>query len=116
MSTMPISEPTTNIGEWHYEEATTLDQLLEVMNSKLVRHDTCSDCRFSTIVPLERYDETGCNWSHANLNCKGYPVTLNQLSKHCQPSLVCQPQAARVIAEVRQLCNVPYRTNSLLAI
>ena len=84
----------------------TLDQLLEAMNNKLVRYDICSECRFSTIVPLEKHDETGCNWSHANLNCKGYPVTLNQLSEHCQPSSVCQPKAARVIAEAKQLYNV----------
>ena len=84
----------------------TLDQLIEVMNNKLIRYNTCSECRFSTIVPLERHDETGCNWSHANLNCKGYPVTLNQLSEHCQPSSVCQPKAARVIAEAKQLYNV----------
>ena len=84
----------------------TLDQLLETINRKLVSNDTCSDCRFSTIVPLERYDETGCNWSHANLNCKAFPVTLNKLAEHCQPSLVCQPKAARVIDEAKQLYNV----------
>jgi hypothetical protein len=84
----------------------TLDQLLETINRKLVSNDTCSDCRFSTIVPLERYDETGCNWSHANFNCKGYPVTLTQAPEHCQPSSVGQPQATRVIAEARQLYNV----------
>jgi len=84
----------------------TLDELLEVMNKKLVGYDSCSDCRFSTIVPLERRDETGCNWAHAHINCKGYPVTLNQLSEHCKPSLICQPKAARVIAEAKQLYNV----------
>jgi len=84
----------------------TLDQLLEAMNRKLVGYDTCNGCRFSTIVPLEKDDETGCNWSHANLNCEGYPVTLNQLSEHCKPASVCQPKAARVIAGARQLYNV----------
>lgn len=84
----------------------TLDQLLEAMNSKLVCYDICSDCRFSTIVPLEGTDETGCNWSHANLNCKGYPATLGPSSANCLPTAVCQPRAARVIAEAKQIYNV----------
>ena len=86
----------------------TLDQLLEAMNRKLASCDTCNDCHFSTIVPLARYDETGCNWSHANLTCKGYPAALGQISEQCKPSSACHPQteAARVIAEAKQLYNV----------
>jgi hypothetical protein len=84
----------------------TLDQLLEAMNNKLVIYGTCSDCRFSSIVPLEVADESGCNWSHANLNCMGYPAGLGQSSERCSPNAVCQPQAARVIAEAKQLYNV----------
>ena len=84
----------------------TSDQLLEAMNIKLVTYGSCSDCHFNTIVPLEVADENGCNWSHANLNCMGYPAGLGQASERCMPSVVCQPQAARVIAEDKQLYNV----------
>jgi len=38
----------------------TLDELLEAMNSKLVRYDTCSDCRFSTIALL--WSRCRCTW------------------------------------------------------
>ena len=84
----------------------TLDQLLESMNSELVTYSTCSDCRFSTIVPLEAADKSGCNWSHANLNCMGYPAGLSQASERCMSTAVCRPQAVRVIAEAKQLYNV----------
>ena len=82
------------------------DELLDVINKELFRHNTCVKCRFSTISPLERADETGCNWSHANLNCKAYPATLGQLSNICQSTSGCQSVAARVIAEAKQLYNV----------
>ena len=84
----------------------TLDQLLDAMNSKLVSHGTCSDCRFNTIVPLEVADESGCNWSHANFNCIGHPAGLGQSYEHCMSTSVCRPQAERVIAEAKQHYNV----------
>ena len=95
-----------------------IDKLLEIMNRKLVQHDTCMECRFNSIVPLGDADESGCNWSHANLNCKGYPATVSQpatlyqsasllqLAVICQPATVCQPIAARVIAEAKEKYNV----------
>ena len=83
-----------------------LDKLLETMNKELENHDTCTDCRFSTIVPLENADETGCNWSHANLNCRSYPTTLGREPARCDPTITCQPLVARVIEDAKKIYNV----------
>jgi len=83
-----------------------LDELLDLINNELLHHNACNECRFSTIAPLENTDDTGCNWSHANLNCKGYPASLGQLSDLCQSTTGCQSVAARVIAEAKQHYNV----------
>ena len=83
-----------------------LDELLDVINNELLRHNTCLECRFSTITPLDSSDETGCNWSHANLNCRGYPAALGQLSTLCRSTNGCQSVAARVVLEAKQLYNV----------
>ena len=71
-----------------------IDELLDVLNDELSRFDTCVECRFKSIIPSGDLDETGCNWSHANLNCRGYPAT------------VCEPAAARVMAEAKRRYNV----------
>ena len=62
--------------------------------------------KLSTILPLDRADETGCNWSHANLNCRAYPAALGHLSTLCQSTTGCQSIATRVIAEAKQHYNV----------
>lgn len=80
--------------------------LLEVMNRELARHDTCIECRFKSIIPLGDTDEFGCNWSHANLNCSGYPAAVGSSAAICQPATYCQPVAARVIAEAKGKYNV----------
>lgn len=84
----------------------TIERLLEVMNTKLVRYDTCVECRFKTIVPLEEPDENGCNWSHANLNCRGFPSTSGQEDGICKPTTVCQPYATQVINDAKGKYNV----------
>lgn len=83
-----------------------IDKLLELMNHELSSFDTCVECRFKSIMPLGDVDESGCNWSHANLNCRGYPAAVVQSASLCQPSTVCQPVAARVMAEARKKYNV----------
>jgi hypothetical protein len=83
-----------------------IDKLLELMNHELSRFDTCVECRFKSVMPLGGADESGCNWSHANLNCRGYPAAVGQSTSLCQPSTVCQPVASRVIAEARKKYNV----------
>jgi hypothetical protein len=83
-----------------------IEKLLEIMNQELSRIDTCVECRFKSIMPLGGVDESGCNWSHANLNCRGYPAAVSQSISLCQPATVCQPRAARVIVEAKRKYNV----------
>lgn len=80
--------------------------LLAKMNRELVRFDTCIECRFKSIVPLNGIDEHGCNWSHANLNCKGFPAKVDQPAALCQPDVVCQPVATTVIMEAKKRYNI----------
>jgi hypothetical protein len=83
-----------------------IDRLLEIMNNELSQFDTCVECRFKSIIPRGDADEVGCNWSHANLNCRGYPAAVGQPAALCKPATVCQPAAARVIAEAKEKYNV----------
>ena len=80
------------------------DKLVEILNGQLVRYDTCIECRFKSIVPLEEADQSGCNWSHAN--CRGYPAAITQTAGLCQPTTVCQPIAASVILDAKEKYNV----------
>lgn len=71
-------------------------ELLAILNEQLSthdRHDTCAGCRFTSIARLRGTDETGCNWSHANLQCSG------------QPAAVCRPAADRVVSVAREKYN-----------
>jgi len=83
-----------------------MDRLLEIMNSELSQFDTCVECRFKSIIPLEDVDESGCNWSHANLNCRGYPAAIEQAAALCQPATVCRPVATQVLVEAKKRYNV----------
>jgi len=83
-----------------------VDKLLELMNRQLVHYDTCTECRFKSIVPLEGFDESGCNWSHANLNCRSYPAAVGQPVALCRPATVCQPFAASVMSEAKEKYNI----------
>ena len=47
----------------------------------------------TSIARLRGTDETGCNWSHANLQCSG------------QPAAVCRPAADRVVSVAREKYN-----------
>ena len=80
--------------------------LLAKMNRELVRFDTCIECRFKSIVPLNGIDEHGCNWSHANLTCKGYPTAAGQPPDICQPFTVCHPMTDNVITSAKNKYNV----------
>lgn len=83
-----------------------IDELLARMNSELSRFDTCVECRFKTVVPLRELDEEGCNWSHANLNCRGFPSSVSHSAALCQPAVVCQPVAAQVMAAAKRKYNI----------
>ena len=83
-----------------------VNDLLEIMNSKLANFDTCIECRFKSIMPLKDFDESGCNWSHANLNCRSYPATICKSANFCEPATVCIPVATRVISEAKERYNV----------
>lgn len=48
------------------------DQLLELVNTQLRRHEECADCRF-THIQYHEEDKEGCNWSLTNLRCSGTP-------------------------------------------
>ena len=72
----------------------TQPDLLNALNKELAAYDTCADCRFTSISKTRDCDETGCNWSGANLRCSG------------QPADVCREAADRVIAAARERFNV----------
>lgn len=76
------------------------------MNRELAGYNTCVECRFKSIVPLEAVDDSGCNWSHANLNCRGYPAVAGQSVTLCQPATVCHPAAERVISKAKEKYNI----------
>lgn len=69
-------------------------ELLAFLNQQLSAHDTCSDCRFTSIGQIRGADETGCNWSHVNLQCGGQPVA------------VCRQAADYVISAAREKYNL----------
>lgn len=75
-------------------EELTEQELLKVLNRELSAFDTCSDCRFTSIQRTIGADETGCNWSYANLRCSG------------QPADVCRSAADHVISAARGRFNV----------
>ncbi|MBM4284895.1 MAG: hypothetical protein FJ128_06555 [Deltaproteobacteria bacterium] len=68
--------------------------LLEWMNSQLSNYDNCDDCRFTSVLQLREYDQDGCNWSSANLQCSGVPVD------------VCAQIANDIVAHAKRLFNV----------
>ncbi len=83
-----------------------MDKLLEKMNQELVGYESCVECRFKSIVPLVSMDQSGCNWSHANLTCRGYPAVAGPPNALCRPGTFCQPLATRVITEAKNKYNV----------
>jgi hypothetical protein len=83
-----------------------IEELLVIMNSELSRFDTCVECRFKSIVPLKDADEEGCNWSHANLNCRAFPASVSPSAALCQPAAVCKPVAGQVMANAKRKYNV----------
>lgn len=72
----------------------TEPELLNVLNRQLAAHDTCANCRFTSVSRLEGPDETGSNWSHVNLRCSG------------QPADVCRPAADHVISTAKEKYNL----------
>jgi len=72
----------------------TEQDLLKALNGELSAFDTCADCRFTSIQKTRGTDETGCNWSGANLRCSG------------QPADVCRSAADHVISGARAKFNV----------
>ena len=53
----------------------TAEQLLELVNAELRKHEECTDCRF-THVQHHEIDDEGCNWSLPNLHCSGTPASV----------------------------------------
>ncbi|NQU79973.1 MAG: hypothetical protein HQ543_00470 [Bacteroidetes bacterium] len=73
----------------------TEDKLVSILNKELGKYDQCNDCRFMSVGPLlKEYDETGCNWSQANLNCSGVPLDI------------CRPFANKIVAEAKSKYNI----------
>jgi hypothetical protein len=69
-------------------------ELLEWMNRELHGSEDYRDCEFTSITRLAGIDETGCNWSSANLQGHGIPVA------------VCQEAAGPIVQRAKQLFNV----------
>ncbi len=70
------------------------DELLEWINSELLKYEECNDCRVTSVVRLKGEDENGCNWSSVNLKCSGVPAD------------VCYPVANQVIAQAKMRFNL----------
>jgi hypothetical protein len=81
-----------------------IDNLLEILNDELSNYDECIDCRFHSIIPRIAQDNSGCNWSHANL--RGHLAPTGPLMALSQPASACYPIAARVISKAREMYNV----------
>lgn len=70
------------------------NDLLRVLNDEISTKDECAGCKFTSVVRLKDADETGCNWSHANLRCSGRPAD------------VCCAVADRVISSTKDKYNI----------
>src|SRR5665648_674705 len=70
------------------------EELLEWMNSQMVQHEECTNCRFTSVLQLKEEDENGCNWSSPNLRCSGVPVQ------------VCQLIAGQIAVQAREMFNL----------
>lgn len=70
------------------------EELLELLNRKLSKHEGCTDCHFHTPrwnVP----DEGGCNWHTLGIQCSG------------KESSACGPTANDIVAQFGQRYNIP---------
>lgn len=68
--------------------------LVAHLNQGLLKHDTCTDCRFEHVAKLSAPDSEGCNWADPNLRCSG--VT----------AVVCLPAAQHVVRSARAAFNI----------
>ena len=69
-------------------------ELIAYLNTELLKHDTCRDCRFERVAMLRTPDQEGCNWADPNLRCSGVPVS------------VCLPAAQSVVHSARAALNI----------
>lgn len=81
-----------------------IENLLEILNRELSNYDECIDCRFQSIVPSIDLDESGCNWSHANL--RGHPAPTGPLMALSQPASACYPVATQVVSKTKEIYNI----------
>ena len=70
----------------------TEEQLLDLVNAALRKHEECTDCRF-THVQRHEIDNEGCNWSLPSLHCSGTPgsvciETANSVERELRSSYV----------------------------
>ena len=72
----------------------TEQELVEIINREIEKHEECKNCQVSGILALRGTDENGCNWSEPYISCSGTPAEI------------CAPIAARVIANIRQSFNL----------
>ncbi len=72
----------------------TKQELVEIINDELKKHETCEECHVNAITSLAEPDPEGCNWSEPYVTCSGTPAE------------VCRPTAARVISKLRAEYNL----------
>lgn len=70
------------------------NELVAIINSELAKRENCTGCRVNAIMSLAEPDENGCNWSEPHISCSGVPARA------------CLPDAAQVIASVRESYNL----------
>ncbi len=69
-------------------------ELVEIINDELKKHEKCEECRVNGIMSLTEPDPEGCNWSEPYVTCSGTPAEI------------CQPIAAQVISKLRAEYNL----------
>jgi len=72
----------------------TKQELVEIINGELKKHETCEECRVNGIMSLTEADPEGCNWREPIVTCSG------------TPGEICRPTAVRVISKLRAEYNL----------
>jgi hypothetical protein len=69
-------------------------ELLEKLNTELSKYPEYYECRYEDVEQFDAPDETGCNWGHPLLVCKG-----------THPDMI-KPEGFRLPLDLREEYNI----------
>ena len=69
-------------------------ELLAYLNRELEKAGQHEDCYFESLVRLRLDDRAGCNWSSANIKCRG------------QAGNACPADAEKIVNQAKALFNL----------